>query len=199
MELRKLWERRKNPTNLTHIGLRRFMRKHSITVGQHSYGVPRLRFPFYNTQLTIGDYCSIADGVEIFLGGNHRIDWVTTYPFGQRQGEWPEIPYKTCGQSRGNVHIGHDVWIGTHATIFSGVTVGNGAVIGARAVVTKDVPAYAIVAGNPARVIRMRFDNATISALETIAWWNWPREKVEQFAPLLMESPTAFIAAATGA
>ena len=89
-------------------------------------------------------------------------------------------------RSKGNVSIGHDVWIGTEALILSGVSIGHGAVIAARSVVTKDVPPYAIVAGVPARVIRSRFDPATVASLLRIAWWDWPREKIETALPLLM-------------
>ena len=111
-------------------------------IGEFSYGRPKVRFAEAGAVLTIGRYCSIADQVEILLGGNHRVDWVTTYPFSAQRALWKKAP-KTADYhaSRGDVTIGNDVWIGSGAMILSGVTVGDGAVIAARAVVTKDVPA----------------------------------------------------------
>lgn len=196
MGLKKQWQRWRNPLDLTRLHLRKAVRKGQAEVGEHSYGAPKLRFANSGHKLTIGRYCSFAGGVEVMLGGNHHMDWVTTYPF-THSNRWPELPAMDCAASNGDVHIGHDVWVASQAAILSGVTIGNGAVIARNAVVTKDVPAYAIVGGNPARVIRKRFDDATIAELEAIAWWDWPREKIVRFVPLLMSDDlTAFIAAA---
>jgi acetyltransferase-like isoleucine patch superfamily enzyme len=137
-------------------------------------------------KLIIGRYCSIADKVEILLGGNHRVDWVTTYPFSALMDLWPSAPRaKDYHTSRGDVAIGHDVWLGSGAIIMSGVTIGDGAVVAAHALVTKDVPPYAIVGGNPARIIRYRFEPETIAELLDIAWWDLPREQVATIIPLL--------------
>lgn len=154
------------------------------SIGEFTYGTPRvIRFEKTET-LTIGRYCSIASDVIILLGGEHRPNFISTYPFHKRT---PNNEHLTAAPStKGPVTIGNDVWIGNGARIFSGVTVGNGAVIGGGAVIVKDVPPYAIVAGNPARVIRYRFDEAQIALLQSIAWWNWTPEQVRAAAPVLM-------------
>jgi acetyltransferase-like isoleucine patch superfamily enzyme len=164
------------------------------SVGEHSYGPLKVLFPAA-AQLTVGSYCSIAAGVRVFLGGNHRTDWVTTYPFSVSDPAAKGIEGHPT--TRGDVVIGHDVWLGRDATILSGVTIGSGAVIGAGALVTRDVPPYAVVGGNPAAILRHRFDEAQIAALLEIAWWHWPAERIAEHLPLLL-SPDIdrFIAAA---
>jgi len=166
-------------------------------IGEGSYGDADILEFGNDGNITIGAYCSFAGGVKIFLGGEHRTDWVTTYPFialeeslGHLQGH----PH-----SRGDVVIGNDVWIGREAIVLSGVTIGDGAVVGARAVVRKDVPPYAIVAGNPANVMRMRFPPETVERLLRVAWWTWPRERILDAAPLLLTSDIEkFLGAAEG-
>jgi chloramphenicol O-acetyltransferase type B len=151
-------------------------------IGPHTYGVPEVYFYLNNAALSIGDYCSIAGEVGIFLGGEHHPEWVSTYPFGAlwREHDHPEQP-----RSRGDVRIGNDVWIGRGATIMSGVTIGDGAVIGARALVVKDVPPYGIVGGNPAKLLRHRFEPELVERLLAIRWWDWSEERVRKAAPLL--------------
>jgi len=123
--------------------------------------------------------------VKIFLGGNHRTDWITTYPFSAL---WESAKHiEGHPASRGDVIIGHDVWIGEDAVILSGVHIGNGAVIGASAVVANDVPPYSIVAGNPAKVIRMRFIEREISILQSLAWWSWDDAKLNAAMPFLLD------------
>ncbi|NIX77231.1 CatB-related O-acetyltransferase [Microvirga terricola] len=176
----------KNPHNQTRLHLARLTTRYGYEIGEFSYGRPKVRFPEAGTKLTIGRYCSIADKVEILLGGNHRTDWGTTYPFSALPDLWPAAPKtEDYHSSRGDVTIGHDVWLGSGAIILSGITIGHGAVVAAHAVVTKDVPPYAIVGGNPAKVIRKRFDDATIEALLDIQWWDLPREKIATLIPLL--------------
>lgn len=144
-----------------------------VSIGNGTYGAPVVRWWGEPANLSIGRYCSIADDVEIFLGGNHRTDWVTTYPFPvfRRWGEARGVQGHPA--TRGDVRIGSDVWLASGCAILSGVTIGHGAVVGCRAVVTRDVPAYAIVAGNPATVVRMRFDPDQVRRLLDIAWWDW--------------------------
>lgn len=142
-------------------------------------------FDFIGDKLIIGKFCSIASDVKFIMnGGNHRTDWFTNYPFpvfGQgwesvMPSEWP---------NKGDTVIGHDVWIGYGATLMPGVQVGDGAIVAAQSVVTKAVPPYAVVGGNPAQVIRYRFDEATIEALLTIQWWHWDIEKITRHLPAI--------------
>jgi acetyltransferase-like isoleucine patch superfamily enzyme len=166
-------------------------------IGEWTYASGKLRIRFRRTgttliKLKIGRFCSLADGVTILLGGEHRVDWITTYPinilFGIKR--LPGLPH-----SKGDVIIGNDVWIGTDALILSGVEIGNGAVVASRSVVTKDVAPYSIVAGNPAKFIRFRFDKRIIDDLQKIAWWNWSSSEIEEAWPLLLSSDIgAFIA-----
>jgi acetyltransferase-like isoleucine patch superfamily enzyme len=152
-------------------------------IGDWTYGKPIIYRWNDETKLKIGKFCSIAAGVKIILGGEHRTDLVSTYPFSVLF----EAARGVDGHqvTKGDVMIGNDVWIGSHAMILSGVTIGDGAVVGAGSVVCKDVAPYSIVAGNPARQIRLRLDEATIQALLKIAWWNWPLAKIEDALPLL--------------
>jgi chloramphenicol O-acetyltransferase type B len=164
-------------------------------VGKYTYGTPVIYTRNEGTIFQIGAFCSIASGVKIFLGSEHRTDWVTTYPFSVK---WKKARHITGHPgSKGNVIIGNDVWIGREAFIMSGVTIGDGAVIGARSLVAKDVPPYAIFAGNPARFIRKRFDDATIDRLLELKWWDWEDTEIEQMLPLLLSTDlNAFLDAA---
>lgn len=155
-----------------------------ITVGTNTYGSPALWLWHESERIEIGSYCSFAGEVAILGGGEHRTDWVTTYPLRVLFDD-PLANQDGHPASKGATCIGNDVWIGYRATILSGVTVGDGAVIAAGAVVTKDVPPYAIVGGNPAKLIKYRFDNETIAQLMNIQWWNWPEHKIKEAVPLL--------------
>jgi acetyltransferase-like isoleucine patch superfamily enzyme len=162
------------------------LKRKDCTVGDHTYGLPRVATYESEARLVIGRYCSIAHRVTIFLGGNHRSDWVTTYPFPRYARQWPEAAgIRGYHTTRGDVLIGNDVWIGYGATILSGVTVGDGAVIGARALVAADVPPYGIVAGNPAALLRKRFDEDRIARLLALRWWDWPEDKIRRHLPRL--------------
>jgi chloramphenicol O-acetyltransferase type B len=153
-------------------------------IGKGTYGIPRVRAREDGATLEIGAYTSIATDVEILLGGEHRIDWVTTYPFNVffEQGKGIIGHPKT----KGDVVIGNDVWIGTGTVILSGVHIGDGAVIGAKSLVSKDVPPYSVFAGNPARLVKMRFDSSIIEQLMAIKWWSWSDEKIKTAIPFLL-------------
>jgi acetyltransferase-like isoleucine patch superfamily enzyme len=149
-------------------------------IGDYTYGKPRVFHWGEDARLKIGKFCSIADDVVIFLGGNHRHDWVTTYPFSALLEDWPTAKdVKGHPATNGDVVIGNDVWIGYGVTIMSGVNIGHGAVIGAKSVVTKNIEPYSIVAGNPAKEIKKRFSNDDIEKLLNACWWNWSLEKIK--------------------
>jgi acetyltransferase-like isoleucine patch superfamily enzyme len=155
-------------------------------VGEWTYGSPAVEGYRGNESLKIGKFCSISTDVTLFVGGEHRWDWVTTYPF-------PDVCrdarfFKGHANSKGPIVIGNDVWIAHKVIILSGVTVGDGAVVAAGSVVTKDVPPYTIVAGNPARLIKLRFSEEQIKALLDIRWWDWPMEKIREAWPLLLSA-----------
>jgi len=155
-------------------------------IGVYSYGTPTI-IGVGEARLRIGKFCSISGGVTIFLGAEHNTDWISTYPFSDANFTW----WAAQGihghpRTKGDVVIGNDVWIGYKATIMSGVTIGDGACIGAHSVVTKDVPAYAVVAGNPAQLVRYRFGEEDIRFLLDLAWWNLPDDKIKAVIPILM-------------
>lgn len=145
-------------------------------IGNKCYGLPVVKHPHEKAILNIGSYCSFAENVQIFMGGMHHTDWVTTYLFPAYEENCQHI--HNWALTNGNVTIGNDVWLCANCVILSGVTIGDGAVIANGAIVTKDVPPYAIVAGNPAKLIRWRFDEATRDALQASAWWNWPEQEL---------------------
>ena len=158
-----------------------------MQVGKHTYGHTFINIIWGNpSQIQIGSFCSIASGCVMVLGGNHRVDWVTTYPFGHIQTNiFNTFNGNGHPSSKGGIIVGNDVWIGMNSTILSGVNIGNGAVVGCNSVVTKDVPPYAVVAGNPARVVKYRFSEENINKLQEIAWWNWSDDKINSIIPLL--------------
>jgi acetyltransferase-like isoleucine patch superfamily enzyme len=162
----------------------KFKKKYpNYQLGKGTYGMPIVHDDHEGTTLRIGAYCSIASGVQIFLGNHHRSDWVTSYPFPAFFKEATHIP--DFGVSRGNVTIGSDVWLCANCTILSGVTIGHGAVIGTGSIVTKDVEPYSIVAGNPAKHVRWRFSEKTRLALVNTAWWDWPTAEIVEAVELL--------------
>ena len=146
-------------------------------------------YPINQDRLIIGKFCSIACGAKfLFNSANHTLKSLSNYTFPLFFEDW-ELDKKNVAlawDNKGDIIIGNDVWIGYEAVIMAGVHIGDGAVIAARAVVTKDVPPYTIVGGTPARKIRMRFEEETIAKLQQIQWWNWPVEKIRQSLPYIM-------------
>ena len=138
-------------------------------------------YPINHDRLSIGKFCSIACGAKfIFNSANHTLSSLSTYPFPIFFEEW-DLDIKAVASAwdnKGDIVIGNDVWIGYEAVINAGVTIGDGAIIATRAVVTRDVPPYTIVGGVPAKPIRKRFSDETISALLSLKWWDWPPEKL---------------------
>ena len=150
-----------------------------MSVGRYTYGTPEVLWKNPNASLYIVSFCSIAIGVKVFLGGNHRPDWVTTYPFGHvHHAVFNKFNGAGCPSTKGDVNIGNDVWISKDVTIMSGVTIGDGAVIATNSHVVKDVEPYSIVGGNPARHIRYRFSPTQIERLLRIKWWTWDDKKI---------------------
>ena len=188
--------------DLDTVYLKSVVTKPNITVGDYSMyndfvSDPRqfennnvlYHYPINNDRLIIGKFCSIACGAKfLFTSANHTLRSLSTYPFPLFFEEW-ELDKKqvaSAWDNKGDIVIGNDVWIGYEAIILSGVNIGDGAIIGARAVVTKDVPAYTVVGGIPAKEIKKRFDAETIDKLQQIQWWDWSFEKIQQFLPYLM-------------
>jgi len=164
-------------------------------VGDYAYGVPTvIDYGNSKTRLVIGNFCSIASSVRILLAGEHNLTWISTWAFHVLPDNWPDDS-RVVGEStgKGDVIIGNDVWIGEYATILSGVNIGDGAVIGACAVVASDVRPYAVVVGNPAREIRRRFDDETIQTLLEINWWDWPLERIKKQRALLCSGDIALL------
>ncbi|MCA1297572.1 CatB-related O-acetyltransferase [Stappia indica] len=140
-------------------------------------------FDFIGDRLVIGRYCALATGVRFIMNGaNHAMGGFSTYPFNIFGGGWEEgFDFASISEGlRGDTVVGNDVWLGRDALVMPGVTIGDGAIVGAGSTVAADVPPYAVVAGNPARIVRYRFDTDTVDTLLAIAWWNWPTDKVSR-------------------
>lgn len=182
------------PDGTAHAGtvfLRAVINHPNWTVGDYSYAsafdapddwaarlAPYL-YPGAPEHLTLGKFCQIADGVQfITASANHRRDGFSTYPFAIFSGMGEGRASLPAPDSFSDTVIGNDVWVGQGARIMPGAAVGNGVIVGAGAVVSGVVPSYAIVAGNPGRVVRMRFDSETVAKLEDLAWWNWPTDLI---------------------
>ena len=165
----------------------------NITVGDYTYyddpvdptaferNNVLFNWPEFGDHLVIGKFCSIASGVRFIMGSaNHRLSSVSTYPFNVFGGLWTERtpPHLSQLPFKGDTAVGNDVWLGYEAVVLAGVTIGDGAIVAARAVVTKDVPPYTIVGGVPAKAIRKRFSDLEIARLLELKWWDWPPEKI---------------------
>lgn len=168
-----------------------------IPLGKHSYGQPEVVgvMPFVkylSAGSSIGNFCSLSSGLKFVFYSKHSVNWVSTYPFAAFYDSWKmnnEFYNKgiiDVSKIKPNpIIIENDVWIATNVTVKEGVRIGNGAVVAMNSLVTKDVPPYAIVGGNPARVIRYRFTEKQIASLLKIAWWNWEDDKIKKVLPLL--------------
>lgn len=146
----------------------------------------KYHFDFTGDKLIIGKFCQIASGVEFIMnGGNHLVDAVSTFPFSIFGNGWESAMEGKTFPNKGNTEIGNDVWIGYRSLIMPGIRIGDGAIIATASVVTKDIPPYSISGGNPAQLIRMRFDEKTIEKLLQIKWWDWDTEKITKYSNLL--------------
>jgi virginiamycin A acetyltransferase len=171
--------------------LKNLIKSDKIQVGEYSYyadpnGAENFEeenvlyhYEFSKSKLIIGKFVAIASDVKFIMSGaNHKLDGFSTFPFAIFGNGWEKQMDITKIQAKGDTVIGNDVWIGYDATILPGITVGDGAIIGAKAVVTKDVPPYAVVGGNPAKTLKMRFNDAIVQDLLSIKWWEWSKEKI---------------------
>ncbi|MCB1439558.1 MAG: CatB-related O-acetyltransferase [Nitratireductor sp.] len=168
--------------------LKNFITRQNVLVGDYTYyddpdGAERFEennilyhYDFSGDRLVIGRFTALATGVRFLMNGaNHAMGGFSTFPFNIFGGGWEEgfDPATWTDQSRGDTVVGNDVWIGRETVVMPGVTIGDGAIIAANSVIVSDIPAYAIAGGNPARVIRMRFDEDMVSRLLALQWWNW--------------------------
>jgi virginiamycin A acetyltransferase len=180
------------------IFLKNFVKASNIHIGDYTYFDDRRHGPenfeeynvlynydFSKVKLVIGKFCAIAAETRFIMTGDHKLDAISTYPFPIFQTGWERLYDVSNLPVKGDIIVGNDVWFGYDSLIKNGVTIGDGAIIATRAVVVKDVPPYAIVAGNPAKVIKLRFDENTIARLLKIAWWNWDIQKINQHLPLI--------------
>jgi virginiamycin A acetyltransferase len=178
--------------------LKNFVKAPNITVGDYTYFADHLNGPerfeernvlynndFSKVKLVIGKFCSIAAETRFLMTGDHKLDAISTYPFPIFKEGWEDVFDVYDLPVKGDIIVGNDVWFGYDCLIRGGVHIGDGAIIATRAVVIKDVPAYSIVAGNPAKVVKMRFDDPTIARLLRISWWNWPIAKINKHLSLI--------------
>ena len=164
----------------------------NIEIGRYTYGHESMVVGQWceGASLQIGSFCSIANGLTVFLGGNHRVDWITTFPFGHIfQDELGGAEIVGHPQSNGDIIIGNDVWIGSNVTIMSGLKIGDGAVIAANSTVVKDIASYEIWGGNPAKKLKTRFSEEVINSLKQLKWWEWEEEVIKKLAPSLSQIP----------
>jgi acetyltransferase-like isoleucine patch superfamily enzyme len=155
-----------------------------VEIGRHTYGLSKKSFfvPHENVPVRIGSFCSIGPDVLFICAAEHRVDTATTFPIQFVNGK---IRNGNGTVGKGPITVGHDVWIGARCIVLSGVTIGNGAVLGAGSIVTRDIPPYAIAVGNPARTIRYRFAPDVIRRLQSLEWWNWSDDLIGERVELL--------------
>ncbi len=174
------------------IGIKEKLNEHfkrfgdNVTVGDYTYGFFDVLEWDNKTKLKIGKFSSIAADVLFLLGGNHRADFITTYPFNALMENFRYI--EGHPHSKGDITVGNDVWIGHGSKILSGVSIGDGAIIGANSLVTRDIPPYAIAVGSPAKVIKYRFDEETIEKMLEIKWWDFKEDEIIKIIPLLQST-----------
>ena len=183
--------------------IRNVVKAPNISVGEYTYydseDHPELfeqtnvlfNYPFFGDKLIIGKFCQIAHGTTFIMGAaNHRLGSATTYPFNVMGGVWREIstPHIEELPHKGDTVIGNDVWLGRNCTILPGVKIGNGAIVAACSVVTKDVAPYTVAGGNPARFLKKRFDDGTAALLEELRWWDLPPEELTEIIPVLCDT-----------
>ena len=187
--------------------LKPFITRPNIIVGDYTYyddpGGPECfeanvlyHFDFVGDRLVIGKFCSIGAGTRFIMnGGNHHTTWLTTYPFPIFGQGW-EAAMPSSWPNKGDTVVGSDVWFGHDALVMPGVSIGDGAIVATRAVVTRSVPPYAIVGGNPATVLRYRFDQSTIARLLAVRWWDWDAAKITRNVRAICGSEVAALEAA---
>ncbi len=180
------------------IFLKHFIKASNIFIGDYTYFDDRRNGPenfevnnvlynydFSKVKLVIGKFCAIAAETHFIMTGDHKLDAISTYPFPVFQHGWENAFSIAALPVKGDIIVGNDVWFGYDSLIMNGTTIGHGAIIASGAVVVKDVPPYAIVAGNPAKVVKMRFDDKTIERLLRISWWDWDIEKISRHLQLI--------------
>ncbi|MBS0628154.1 MAG: CatB-related O-acetyltransferase [Verrucomicrobia bacterium] len=178
--------------------LKKFIKANNISIGDYTYYDDRKEGPenfeennvLYNyhpdkVKLVIGKFCAIAAETKFIMTGDHKLDAISTYPFPIFKNGWEKAYDILKLPVKGDIIVGHDVWFGFGCLIKNGVTIGSGSIIAAGAVVVKDVPPYSVVAGNPAKVVKMRFDDQTIKRLLQIAWWEWDIKDITEHLSLL--------------
>lgn len=189
--------------------IKNFIKSPNITVGDYSYyddpvdpeGFERnVLYNYGSDRLIIGKFCAIATVVKFIMNGaNHPTHGISTYPFPIFGNGWEiAMDLLMAHPSKGDIIVGNDVWIGYDVTIMPGVKIGDGAIIGAKSVLTKDIPPYAVAAGNPARIIKQRFSDTEVAQLLEIKWWDWEIEKITRNIPLIMQGDVQALKNAEG-
>lgn len=181
------------------IFLKSFVKASNIIIGDYTYFDDQHRDPkgfeennilynygFNKNKLIIGKFCAIASETRFIMAGDHKLDGFSTFPFPAFKSGWETAYSFEKMPVKGDLVVGNDVWFGYDSLVMAGVTIGDGAIIAARSVVVKDVPPYSIVAGNPAKVVKMRYDDKTIERLLKISWWNWSIDKINSNLALIV-------------